>query len=76
MNKQEAFKIVYNELTKRSNLFCGKFDSKNGSFDFMLGIELVMEYIAYEAGHGQEYEGLFERNFSKSLQRRDENACQ
>ena len=49
MNKQEAFKIVYDEMIK-CQLFCGVYDAKNGNLHFMYGISTVMEQIAYEAG--------------------------
>lgn len=48
MNEKESFQIVLNKL-KECNLFCGFYDARNGSNDFMDGIYTVMEVIAYYA---------------------------
>lgn len=45
MSKQEAFRIVLDELCQ-CNLFCGNYDAKNGNKKFMYGIACVMESIA------------------------------
>lgn len=45
MDKKVAFEIVLQELTK-CNLFCGKYDAKNGNDSFMNGVYGVMEAIA------------------------------
>lgn len=66
MEKFEAYRIVYEDLTKDDWLFTGKYDAENGNKHFMYGIESVMEKIAYEAG---EYDGFSERwdsNIAKS----------
>lgn len=66
MNKQEAFKIVYDEL-KKNTLYMGKFDGKNGNKDFMYGISTVMEDIAFCAGMMENYNNTWAENFTKSL---------
>ena len=47
MTKQEAYKIVYNDILNRDiGLFLGRFDAKNGDPKFIYGINTVMEFIA------------------------------
>lgn len=46
MDKTEAFKIVFEEL-KKCELFCGRYDAKNGNDSYMHGVSSVMESIAY-----------------------------
>lgn len=47
MSKQEAYKIVFHDLIDNGScMFTGIYDGKNGSKEFMYGIETVMEYIA------------------------------
>lgn len=48
MNKEEAYKIVFDDLTREGgcDLFRGIYDAKNGKDSYMNGISLVMEYIA------------------------------
>lgn len=52
MNKQEAYEIVYKDLVSKNNsgLFRGKYDARNGSRDFMFGIQTVIENIAFHVG--------------------------
>ena len=42
MTKEEAYKIVYEDL-KTHRLFRGIYDGRNGSKKFMHGISIVME---------------------------------
>ena len=70
MNKQEAFKIVLEDLTNSGcGLFVGKFDAKNGSKDFMYGVNMIMEYIAHKVSEEEfeEFETLFFDNMEKSI---------
>ena len=70
MNKQEAFKIVLEDLTKCGcGLFVGEFDATNGSEQFMYGISTVMEHLAYKAGKKEyeEFQKTFFENFEKSV---------
>ena len=70
MSKQEAFKIVLEDLTKNGcGLFAGQYDAKNGSEYFMYGISTVMDYIAYKAGKKEyeEFQALFFENMQKSV---------
>lgn len=72
MSKQEAFKIVLEDLTKSGcGLFVGQYDAKNGSDKFMYGISTVMEHIAYKAGKKEyeEFQKIFFENFQKSVDR-------
>ena len=67
MNKQDAYKIVLNELLK-VNMFRGVYDAKNGNEDFMDGILTVMEYIAFGADEkvGAEVTSQFTKNMVES----------
>lgn len=49
-------------------LFCGKYDAKNGSAEFMHGISTVMEYLAYLVSdeYGAEFDETFLKNMIKS----------
>lgn len=47
MNKQEAYKIVFDDLMFSGPMtFRGIFDAVNGNKEFMYGICTVIEYIA------------------------------
>lgn len=52
-------------------LFCGRYDAKNGSAEFMHGIATVMEYLAYQVGedYGAEFEDKFLKNMIESEKR-------
>lgn len=67
MNKQEAFKIVYEEL-KKCPLLMGKYDAKNGNEHFMYGVSTVMEVIAANISEEvqDEYLDTFNENMTKS----------
>ena len=64
MNDKKSFQIVLNKL-KECELFCGKYDAKNGNEHFMYGISTVMEVIAKYAGDEQ-FEDIFLNNMVKS----------
>lgn len=70
MTKQEAYKIVYNDILNRDiGLFLGSFDAKNGKSEFMHGINTLMEFIAYESSK-KDYDGfqkIWFDNFQKSI---------
>ena len=63
-----AWEEVYSELIK-NDMFCGRYDAKNGNEHFMNGISTVMEYIAERAGHGKKFERMFMRNVINSEKR-------
>lgn len=65
MNKQEAYKIVLEDLKKES-IFTGVYDAVNGSPEFMYGVALVMEQIAEIAGEQDAFVRLFYRNMTIS----------
>ena len=70
MSKQEAYKIVLEDLTKCGcGLFVGQYDAKNGSEQFMYGISTIMEHIAYKAGKREydEFINTFFENMEKSV---------
>lgn len=61
MNKQEAYKIVLDDL-KKVPLFTGIYDAKNGGRAFMYGVNVVMRRIAYTAGDTN-----FDSNFFNNI---------
>ena len=70
MTKQDAYKIVYNDILNRDiGLFLGRFDAKNGMPEFMYGISTLMEFIAYESGETNYYDfqKIWFENFQKSI---------
>lgn len=68
MSTKEAFEIVYNELIK-CNLFQGHYDAKNGSTQFMYGIETAMELISEYAGTSEEFSEIFSKNMISCLKK-------
>ena len=70
MTKQEAYKIVYNDILNRDiKLFLGRFDAKNGKPEFMYGISTVMGFIAYESSEKDydDFQKIWFENFLKSI---------
>ena len=70
MTKQEAYKIVYNDILNRDiGLFLGRFDAKNGKPEFMYGISTLMEFIAYESSKKDydDFQEIWFENFQKSI---------
>ena len=59
------WKEVYEELVNIP-LFCGTYDAKNGSEEFMHGVSTVMESIAMKAGKQEEFDEMFLKNILKS----------
>ena len=70
MIKQEAYKIVYNDILNRGiGLFLGQFDAKNGKPEFMYGISTLMDFIAYESSEKDydDFQKIWFENFQKSI---------
>ena len=70
MTKQEAYKIVYNDILNRGiGLFLGQFDAKNGKPEFMYGISTLMDFIAYESSEKDydDFQVIWFENFQKSI---------
>lgn len=65
MTEQEVWKHVYDELTS-CPMFCGVYDAKNGSEEFMHGIQTVMEHIAFNADCYDEFVETFVNNMDES----------
>ena len=66
MNKEEAYKIVFDDLTREGgcDLFRGIYDAKNGKDSYMNGISLVMEYIANQVSE-QTYDSFVDMFFEE-----------
>ena len=67
MDMKEAYRIVFDDLTN-CGLFCGKYDARYGSEEFMYGIESVMEVIAYKVSEevGNTFSDMFTNNIIAS----------
>ena len=63
-NLRNASQIVLDKL-KGCDLFCGKYDARNGNASYMHGISTVMEVIANYA-EDEEFENMFLRNMIES----------
>lgn len=49
MNRQEAYKIVVNDLINcGSSVMMGHYDARNGNQHFMYGILALMEYMSMQ----------------------------
>ena len=64
---KNAATIVLNKL-KECEVFCGKYDARNGNKHYMYGISTVMEVIANYAGD-EGFEDMFLENMTKSEER-------
>ena len=70
MTKQDAYRIVYNDILNRDiGLFLGKFDAVNGNKNFMHGISTVMDFIALESSEEDYlvFQDIWYKNFQESL---------
>ena len=70
MTKQEAYRMVYNDILNRGiGLFLGQFDAKNGKPEFMYGISTLMDFIAYESSEKDydDFQKIWFENFQKSI---------
>jgi len=65
-DKEEAFKTVLEEL-KKIRLFTGLYDARKGNDQFMYGVQMVMEHIAYMAGEYEGFDDMFTKNLFKSM---------
>ena len=65
MTEDDAFYIVYKDLTKDEGVLTGRYDAKNGSEKYMHGVCSVMEYIAYKVG--EDCYDAFTDRFTKNM---------
>lgn len=72
MTEDDAFYIVFKDLTKDEGLFTGRYDAKNGSKQYMHGVSSVMEYIAYRVG--EDCLDAFNEHFVNNLIKSEEKA--
>lgn len=56
MNKKQAYNIVMEDILQKGGILTGKYDAKHGNKDFMNGIFLVVEFLAFEAGSEEKVE--------------------
>ena len=64
MNKSEAYKIVFDDLTQ-CNLFRGIYDARHGNEYYMYGVVAVMENIAM--GVSDECWKRFDEEFNQNM---------
>lgn len=70
MTKQDAYKIVFNDILNRGiGFFVGRFDAVNGNRDFMYGISALMDFIAFESSEAdyETFQEIWFKNFQESL---------
>lgn len=72
LTEDDAFYIVYKDLTKDEGVFTGRYDVKNGSEKYMYGVCSVMEYIAYKVG--EDCYDAFTDRFTKNMIESQEKA--
>lgn len=51
MTLDDAYYLVFKDLTKEDGLLTGRYDAENGSREYMNGVWMVMELIAYNVGY-------------------------
>lgn len=71
---QDAYRVVFNDiLNSGCGLMVGEYDAKNGDEQFMYGISIVMEWIAYRVSKadGDAFSDLFMKNMIKSEEKVD-----
>ena len=69
MTTEEAYAIVFDDMTSSGcGLLVGRYDAQNGKKDFMYGVAMVMEYIAYKVSDsvGDTFSDLFTKNMIQS----------
>lgn len=66
---QDAYRIVFNDMMNSGcGMLVGKYDAKNGSAEYMHGVSMVMEWIAYRVSEpqGDDFSDLFVKNLIES----------
>lgn len=67
---EEEVKVLKDILDhmKEVGLFIGKYNAIQGKSDFMYGIQIVMEYLAYNVSdeYGEEFSDMFIKNMIES----------
>lgn len=69
MIKKEAYTIVVNDILEgKRKLFLGSYDAKNGSKEFMYGIQALLNHLAFQVSEEKylEVTELFITNMQKS----------
>jgi hypothetical protein len=70
MTEDDAFYIVFKDLTKDEGLFTGRYDARYGNKHYMYGINSVMEYIAYRVG--EDCFNAFNKHFTNNMIKSEE----
>lgn len=74
MEKSEAYRIVFEDLTAHDWLGTGVYDARHGKEEFMHGVSTVMECIA--ANVSNEVYEAFEKRFYNNMMASQEKAEQ
>lgn len=67
-NEKQTMRKVIETIMQNEGLFAGNYDAINGNPEFMYGISLLLEYLAYsvDENFGNEVEDIFVKNMIKS----------
>lgn len=66
-NLRKAYQMVLDDMVaKGPGMFVGTYDALHGDKHFMYGVNMVMEYLAFEAGVYENFSTLFLDNMGKS----------
>lgn len=64
---RKAYEMVLNDMVaKGPGMFVGTYDAVHGDEHFMYGVNMVMEFLAFEAGQYETFSSLFLDNMVKS----------
>lgn len=75
---QDAYRMVYNDMLNGGcEMLVGKYDATNGNEQYMFGVGMVMEWIAYKVSDedGYAFEDLFIKNMVTSEQKAKCKRC-
>lgn len=75
---QDAYRIVFNDMMNGGcEMLVGKYDATNGSEQYMFGVGMVMEWIAYRVSDedGDAFSDLFTKGLMESEQRAKCRRC-
>ena len=75
---QDAYRIVFNDMMNSGcEMLVGKYDATNGSQEYMHGVSMVMEMIAYKVSDadGDAFSDLFVKGLMESEQKAKCRRC-
>lgn len=63
--EKKTLKKILDHMRKECHMFNGFYDAENGKTEFMYGVELPLEYLAYMVS--EDYYDEFDETFIKNL---------